>query len=1122
MNKYTYFLFLSLLAAAGCHEAEPIQVQEDVPGNYITVGMNITHDGIDSKSVVSPEVEDFHSAVLYALNPKTGRILLYGSNAGELSGTPVWISTQSKYFSWPLPEKTAMTVYCIVNPPEGFEEETPAANVSKSVLDNKYFCCEGHTGLKSLETSGNGLPLTGIKEVGADEITSDDAYLSLSVSHVFAKFSISLDLTGLDAGEKLTVNKLAVNNGNTRAPLFGSDYKQTDASFLTDSDYASTLQLAQLSKGGDGNNVEIYVLENCHGTHTGASSWWTVYKDLHQNWPEISQCTFVQLSYSITSNNGDINSYLSRIYLGSGNMVEDFNVKRNLYKSICIKISRRTGETDPGFQFGKEIYRIGPGAVQTVSYESNIYSTTSHETAPEIWITDSSGQVTSDLTIISNNPASGEAEIRAGTNCATGTYYWINGGFQSAFFWPPYGSNASPLKQRRKITIVESLSLSFDPPSCDLYPYQKAEYLSRERYSQSVAQQLAQSVVLSEITGSIDHQLTSIGIKEIDGDYAVLLTLVPDRPGTIGFTARYGDEGNEAEGGTIYVQEPVLAAFSNSAQQDNYHVDALGNPTSITWRLMSRDSIPLENPEAGGEFSISKNDSFGSGLLPTVTSVGSGSYSRTMVNTVVRVTSFDGLPGFDDDNYTFNGITVQTKGTFTYRSGYAVSKTVSVTIDDPLSDYSYDGRICEYSIRQGWTNQSEYVTASNPEYKLEYLLRWPMRVFSVDLTRGGTRQCLGLEKWTEHSSISSLADFTLTNGRITGIPEDMRRWGPVYYGRRLTNIVSGEKKTFIHSILRLYCHYNVFAAIDAQEKNKVKVNWDDLGNVNWNPTLMLTHYHFGTFTACLRANFDLGDYFTELVSLIQKTITTDTRAKPILSGFKLDASGKPSAHGTYSAGYHSNYQCYVSGDWSYMIGYWKRPSDLDKYNIDYDWVYQYGTDDNADRISWRVIAANNTPWFKAGPGGNTVNGNYITPIQKNSDGEYCFSIIPSGSSTRDYVDSEGYGYQRISFFWEGREGKKIINSKDLHPLTSYNANLCIVNGWYDPTSYTNGLPIPANKVGMYFFPESESANTRSGYPPYYTDDWPYSVGDRHGSMEIGVFSHLEFGDLSARDRNAAR
>ena len=1111
-----------MLMLVSCIEAEmpPAEEVKEPECKYVTVGMSIDSSGKDTKSVVTSEVEEFHKAILYALNPSTGAILNYGSNAGELSGSPVWISTQSKYFSWPLPEKTAMTVYCIVNPPNGFEDDLPASSVTMQKLENKHFTCMGHTGLKALESSGNGLPLTGIKSVDQGEITTDDAFLSVSVNHIFAKYSFSIDLSGLGEGESISVKKLAVNNGNAKVPFFASGYKQSDDSFLTDSDYASSAQLAQLSKGGN-NSVDIYVLENCHGTHEGASSWWTVYKDLNQTWPEISQCTFIQLSYSITGKDGDINSYLSRIYLGEGNMVSDFNVRRNLYKSICIKVGRRTAETDPTFQFGEDNYFIGPGSIQTITYNSNIYSVTSQESAPDIWITTGNGLDTEDISVISHDPSIGEAVIRASAGCHEGDVYWINGGRQYSFWWPPYRSGASAFNQRRKLTIMNTRTITFAPPTEDIYPYQKADYLSLERYSLDTALEMANSLVIKSINGSVDHQFTEIGIREINGEYAVKVTLVADRPGQIGFNAEYGIAGTATTGSPITVLEPVLVAYSSSSPQDQYHVDALGNSVDITWKLLAQDGTPLQNPVSGGQFSISKTDPYGTGLTATVNSHGSGQYSATTSVTGIRVESFAGLPGFDEDNYTFNGITLNAIGTFTYRSGYSVGKSIQITIDNPLAGYSYDGKVYEYSLRQGRTTQPEYVMVTHPEYKLEYMLTWPQREFTVDITRGGTRQCRGLEVWTDHSGISTLSAFTPGSGVISGIHENLSQWGPVYYGKRITNIVSRERKTFIHSVIRIYCHFNLFASFDVQEKGKAKVDWDNLGNVNWNP-ITIINYYFGCFRAGMKTNIYDGGFFYEMIPLLEKDITSSTRVKPILTGFTLDTGGNQPGHGTYSAGAHNNYQCYATGYYSYMMGYWERPAEVDKYDIDYDWVYIRGADDHAERITWRVIAANNKPWFKIGSGGYSMNGKYITPVLKNADGEYCFNVIPEGNDTRDYADSEGYGYQRISVFWEGKEGKVMIGSKTLHPLTSYDANLCLVNGWYDPTPYANGLPILADKVGMYFFPENTSTNSRSGYPPYYSDDWPYSLGKPHGSMDVGLFSHLEFGDLSARDRNAAR
>ena len=159
---------------------------------------------------------------------------------------------------------------------------------------------------------------------------------------------------------------------------------------------------------------------------------------------------------------------------------------------------------------------------------------------------------------------------------------------------------------------------------------------------------------------------------------------------------------------------------------------------------------------------------------------------------------------------------------------------------------------------------------------------------------------------------------------------------------------------------------------------------------------------------------------------------------------------------------------------------------------------------------------------KIGTGNKSVNGAFITKVQKNAAGDYCFNVLSSNANQSFYLDHEGLGYLRLCPWWEGKEGRVMVQSRDLHPNTYYNGPLCIVNGWYDPRPYANGVPRLTEKVGMYFFPESTKVNTRSGFPAYYSDDWPYPESSSRGFMEISLFSHLSFGDLYDRDEKAVK
>ena len=1105
--KKSFIILFILCSCTAVEQALP----EPQAGERRYVSVGISLDAGNTKSVIDQSAEAFRSAVLYAMNPSTGRILKYGENAGALSGTPLYLYTETNSFSWPLPAETPINIYCMINPPADFLSGTQAEGLTESALRSKLFVCSGPEALRNLS---GGLPMTGVLEVDEWQITLDDASLSIPVRNLFAKYHFSLDPSDLGSGETLTVTNLSVSRGNTSVPYFGDGYAQNDATLLKDFDYATSSQLAALSKGGPSGGTDIYVLENCHGTHSGASSWWTVYRDLCHTWPEINKCTSVLLSYNISDEEGCIKSYATRVFLGSGNMTDDFDVRRNLYKSVTVKASRRTGDLDPFLDFPSDTYFIAPGTEITVSYGSNVHSVSLEATSPEIWITDAEGYATAEVTVTGNNPSAGEVRLRAAAGCPVGTQLWLNGGVRSPFYWPPYGSNAQAFTERRKLETVQSRTLTFDAPQGDIYPYMEAAYLSRERYTYSAARDMASSVKITEISGSIDATLTSVSVVSAGSEYAVKLALVPSRPGNVSFSATYGESEDIASGPSVTVREPVVRCFGST------HVDVYGTRTELQWKLMDKDGLAqLPATLRGGALRVSKRDPYGTALRVQVTG---NSVSSTSCTSTLYLAGFGGLPGFEAEDYSFSGLSIPVEGTFTYPGGYSVSLTVNAVLDNPLEGYSYDGRTYSYSVLQGKSAQPQFVSVTNGSYTVENLMTWPLRQFTVDLTRGGTRACSGMEAWTEYSEIPSLEPFALSGGKA-GFAEDLSRWGPVYYGRRVTNSESGETVKFVHSVIRLYCHFNVFATFDAQEKNRVRVDWDNQGGIDWSPTMLL-HYHFGSFQARMVSNVNQSPHMNAIAALLTTDVTASTRVNPVLDGYQL-YSGNLAGHGTYTPGYHNEYQLYRAdyngGNRSYMLGYYDRPG-IWGYDINYDWVYYDGVDGSNDFIYWRLIASSNKPWFKIGKGSITASGKYVSAVRKNAAGDYCFNVLGSPSGQSFYLDHEGLGYLRLHLWWEGKDGRVMVGSRDLHPLTSFNKSLCIVNGWYDPRPYTGGIPILKEKVGMYFFPESSTSNTRSGYPPYYSTDWPFTDCPQHGFMEISTFSHLSFGDLFQRDSDAER
>lgn len=1091
-------------------EEAPVETVE-TPVRYVNAGVSLNPGGGESKSVISQSAEAFNSAVLYAMNPQTGEILLYGSNAGNLNGTPVYIQTSEKTFAWPLPVNVPIRIYCIINPPASFLSGVSATGLTEGILSGAVFLCSGPEQLRLLDSDATGLPMAGVLDIQAGEITEDDASVSIPVKNLFAKYRVSIDLSSLESGESLTVTNLSVNKGNTSLPYFSEDFRQDSDALLKDFDYATREQLAALSKGGDSGGVEVYVLENCHGTRTGARHWWTVYRDLYSSWPEISKCTCIQLCYYITGADGTVNSYNSRIFLGSGNMADNFDVRRNLYKSITVRANRRTGDSDPYLDFPAETVYIAPGTERSMHYSSNVYSVTQDASKPEIWFTDSAGLETDLFSVTGHDNSAGELRIRAGAEGVPGTEYWLCGGIRNPFYWPPYGTSSQSFTQMRRIVLVQSRTLTFDAPAEEVYPYQTVSYLSRERFSLAAARELLSSVRLTSVADSADPSYTQVSAQAVDQEYAIRVTLVPSRPGTIGFTAAYGETSTETVAPAVTVYEPTLKASGDT------HINVNGSRATVTWRLMDKDGASQLPAPIRGTMTLSKRDPYGTEL--TVQS----SVSGTSCTGTLYLAGFSGLPGFNVEDYTFGGISIPVECSFTYPGGYALSTAVNAIVDNPLAGYSYYPRTYEYSVLQGKSEQPSFVTVDPGSYKVENMIQWPVRRFEVDISRSGTVACNGLEKWTEYSGINSVVPYTVNNWKVF-FYEDLSAWGPLYLGRMVTNSESGETVKFIHSIIRLYSHYNVFAKFDAQEKNHVRIDWDDQGSIDWSPFLMIMNYHFGSFQARLVSNIAQSPYPDAIGALLKTDIAASTKPKPILSGFTLQ-SGKLSGHGTYTAGLHSTYQLYgavSNGSYkSYMLGYYSLPTGIG-YDINYDWIYYDGSDDNNDYIYWRMIAACNKPWFKIGNGGVTLSGKYVTRVQKNAAGDYCFNVLDSSANQSYYLDGEGMGYLRLCPWWEGKEGRVSVSSRDLHPLTSYDAPLMIVNGWYDPSPYSGGIPVLNEKVGMYFFPQSATVNTRSGYPAYYTNDWPYPESSSRGTMEISGSTHLSFGDLYRRDASAPR
>lgn len=363
--------------------------EEDRPLVYGSVNVSLGQadptdaDGAATKSLISVETEDFVDAYLFAFNASTKKILTYQD------GSPMAIYTKSKTFDWTLAIGTKMDIWVVANPGTGnawkttLQSAVTNASLTESDLsgDKLIFKCASSSALKALETSGAHLPMSAMEN--GITLTKPTQSLSIKVKRLFAKYNIYLDTSLLEAeGYTVKSTYLASSKSNTEVPFFYQTngvlggYKQASVSKLATIDRNTEEDLVTLENG---QKVTLYFLENCQGTKTGAEKWSTVYRDLGASALEL--CSYMEVGVKVTrtSESGKEpvdESYAWRIYLGKSDMKSDFNVERNLFKTIKLTLPDPIIVwPDDGFKFtNTNSLSVAPGETITVPFETSISS----------------------------------------------------------------------------------------------------------------------------------------------------------------------------------------------------------------------------------------------------------------------------------------------------------------------------------------------------------------------------------------------------------------------------------------------------------------------------------------------------------------------------------------------------------------------------------------------------------------------------------------------------------------------------------------------------------------------------------------------------------------------------
>ena len=372
-SKLITLLIGAILSFPACRETEWDRAETkdrfiDVP---VSLGQ-IDESDDDTRSIVDIEVENFQKAALFAFDAKTGEILTYTPGSGGQTGTAVALFPQQKNFSWSLPTGIKMDIYAIVNYGELDLTSYARPGLKKAELEALRFTSRNPSELKRLETEGYGMPMAGVKK--GVYLTSPGDGLEIPVKKLYAKYNLYFDLSRIEQeGWHVQAMHIIVENANTEVPYFVENFRQEDPSKFVEYDRATQNDLDEIQKGGSGHAVTLYMLENCQGHKEGAESWKTVYKDL--GFEALRNCTYIDLSIKVNRSNGEYQNLGYAIYLGKTDMRSDFDIVRNLFKTVKIVIP---GADDPNpashfFKFsGTESPTVTPGESIDLYYVTNL------------------------------------------------------------------------------------------------------------------------------------------------------------------------------------------------------------------------------------------------------------------------------------------------------------------------------------------------------------------------------------------------------------------------------------------------------------------------------------------------------------------------------------------------------------------------------------------------------------------------------------------------------------------------------------------------------------------------------------------------------------------------------
>ena len=1127
-----FFIGLLLLAVS-CQMEEPIGEQpEALPPQveYVNVGLKLVgssggeHAG--TKSVLGTGCEDIKRIIAFAFG-SDGNILKYGANAGSLSGQNIVLKKTEAIDTWTLPTGTAMELCVIANPTDVQYDDPSFVNTitCRDDLDAAVYSCT-KAELAGIAANDLGIPKAGTLAVASGDISTDDCSLIIPLKNLFAKYSLSFDLSQIPQGCKVEPRCLKLYNSNTRLPYFTEDYCQSSSTYLKEFDYATADDLSKLAKG---KAVTVYAMENCHGLKTGAGSWKTISADL-AGWSHLPYCTKMLVDVDI---DGVTQSYV--VYLGAGDMKTDFNVRRNIYKEIRIRLRPGHEAGTSFFEFDQDLAPLTVVQGGSISirqlFEENIYKYISGNNYLDFRFLNSDERECEYFTVLSSDYMHQHKDFELSCTASTPVGdYWLEGGHFSDFSFD--GTTHPAVRDRIRVKVVENISVDFTrtTAAADIYPFLPVTFESTGEYTEAKANSIISGISFTSLdSNTLRYELSKLYTGT---GWKVILNLYPAAPGSVG-TQSFTFNGVSKNIAAFTVLTPQIRVTGSQPVVVNLD----GSSTNVDYTLVKSDGQTELDYEgiSGLSFSVnltnSSNIDFGKGVSAL-------SANPSQKRLALSLKSFNNLSGFTEDSYSFSGytFTINTTMNFVGPGGlkYQATSSIPGVINNPCA--GWDGATYTYRVDQGSSIPSgeTYVTSSFSDGKSwhpEYLLEWPARTFSVDLSRGGTRTGISwsaCDVWTEYSAFpTSLTEFVPNSSGKVSFAENLSNWGTLYYGKIITNTQSGETRKFAHSIVRVYDHFNIFATLKVREDSHVgkgslfdsapegnpyyNVESWTYGNTGYAALKILAAYiHTIQAIQHLVISFGLTLPLSTLNIITAWTIALSDSQTGVLDVSLKHNLNKSSAAGRFTS-YLTRYtpdhinafdgqitSCNLNSDNSMVetinvagiagncddalavLGYEPGSSAL-VYHIISDKVsIVRGMGGECVGVpNWRRLMAQNEPWYKVRSttfydNSPYTGGGYIfysAPI-KVSDGVYNISIskTASGSSSPDkqkFLDDRNLGYHYMHLFWEGKKGKYAVKATHLNPRTDHGTELNAILGDYSVT-LANGWydPTPYYEKGL--------------------------------------------------------